>query len=792
MNVSYRWLLELAPTIQESPEGVAERLGMLGAPVDELAALGAGIGDILIARVEEVRPHPNADRLRLCTVDAGNGAIQVVCGAPNVVAGRHYPFAPVGSALPGIGTIRRAKIRGEVSEGMLCSPRELGLGRDHAGLLTLSDEWRPGASFLESLQLDDTRLVLDVTANRPDLLSHLGVARELAPGGAADVRLTPFSSAEAPLEVVSGGAEVASEAIRVTIEDPSDCPRYLAAVVEGVRVAPSPDWLAARLRAVGVRPINNVVDATNYVLYELGQPLHAFDLDLLRGAEIRVRRAVAGESIKTLDGVTRLLDANAILIADRDRGIALAGIMGGEETEVSESTTRLLLECALFDPKLVRKTARALGLSTDASHRFERGVDVEEQVRAMRRVVDLIGEVSGGRLVGAILDAHPAPAQRTRIDLRPNRVKQVLGVEIGPNRVRELLAPIGFSIGDPDGAVEVVTPPYRPDVTREIDVIEEIARRFGYDNFDARLSYFRPGTVPGDPLRVAERAVHQLFDRWGFREARTAAFAPSAPERVPLLNPLSSEESHLRNDLVTGLLRRIEHNWAHGVRSVRLYEIGSVFSPGPGTVPIEEVHLAAAFTGPRRPPHWSEPTAQWDEWDLKGLLQELGDLLSAQPSVATETSRFPFGAETFDLTTDDGQVLGRAGNVRAGVLDAPAWAEPVYAVEVRLRPRPDSGPVTYRPLPVFPVVERDLALLLPAGVDAALVETAIRRVGGELLEGVWPFDLYEGQGIPEDTRSIAWRLRFRHAERTLTDAEVESIVASIVRALEEEAGVHRR
>jgi len=794
MNVSYRWLRSLAPTIEGSPADLAARLGMLGAPVDELVDLGAELGDVLIARVEEVRPHPNADRLRVCTVQASGDPVQVVCGAPNVEAGRYYPFAPVGARLPGGLEIRRAKLRGEVSEGMLCSARELGLGRDHTGLMTLHGEWRTGASFLDELQLDDARLVVDLTPNRPDLLSHVGIARELAASGGEDIRLEPFSGEAPALEVVSGAREVRGDGVIVRIEEPVDCPRYTAALVEGVRVGPSPEWLATRLRAIGLRPINNVVDATNYVLHELGQPLHAFDLDRLNGPEIRVRRARDGESLRTLDGVDRLLGPAALVIADAERPVALAGVMGGEDSEVTEGTTRLLLECALFDPRLVRATARPLGLSTDASHRFERGVDPEGQPAALSRLVDLILTVAGGSVRGPALDVGSGSPPRAVVPLRPERVSAVLGVPLDVDEIEGLLRPIGFRTDRVEGRLAVEVPPFRPDVTREIDLIEEIARRRGYHTFESDLSDYRPGVVPNDPLLELQGAVHDLLGRWGLLEARTAAFAPAADDRVPLLNPLSSEESHLRDRLLPGLLRRVEHNWSHGVRDVRLYEIGTVFHPSAdGPAPEEQVRVAGVMTGRRNPPHWSEATPAWDVYDVKGLVEDLAPLIGGGELV-------PLRGEPGPIDPDEGMMLalagtgeiGTAGRVAATIVDSPPWADPVFAFELALRPGQRAGHPTYSPLPAYPGSERDLALLLPEGVTAAQVEEVIGGSAGELLERVWPFDLYAGKGIPEGTRSVAWRLSFRHSSRTLTDQEVEESVRRVLESLRERLDVHRR
>ncbi|MDB4951138.1 MAG: hypothetical protein JWM27_3787 [Gemmatimonadetes bacterium] len=798
MNISYRWLKSLVPTLEGSPRELAERLAMLGAPVDEVVDLGAEIGGVLIARVTEVRPHPNADKLRVCTVDAGTGEpLQVVCGAPNVEAGRLYPFAPVGATLPGGLQIKTARLRGEASEGMLCSARELGLGRDHAGLMTLAGEWAPGTSFRDALGLDDARLVVDVTPNRSELLSHVGIAREAAPGGRADVRLPDFPGGSAVSVDAKPAAENGEAAgVRLSIEDVDGCPRYLAAVIRGVRVAPSPEWLATRLRAVGLRPINNVVDSTNYVLHELGQPLHAFDLAKLAGPEIRVCRAAAGETFVTLDGVERTLEATDLMIADGERSVAIAGVMGGQNSEVGDGTTDVLLECALFDARSVRKTSRRLGLSTDASYRFERGVDPEGMPLALARVAALIVAVAGGAVVGAV-DLNPRPFRRRVVELRPERVAKVLGVALPGAEIAALLDAIGFEVEDAGASpLRVSVPGYRPDVEGEIDLVEEVARRRGYDSFPEALGPFRPTEIPQDPSVAVERKVRDVFLRWGFLEARTAAFSPVAENAVPLLNPLSQEEGFLRTTLAPGLLRRVEHNFAHGVRDVRLFQVGTVFFPAAdGGVPREELRLAAVFSGASRPPHWSGPAPALDTWDLKGLLDEVARLFpagSVQPGGAWDLDAVTAEGERFALLSD-GSVVGGGGAVDAKSIDAPAWAGTVYALEARLPERvPDVRGVKYAALPTFPASERDLALLVPDSVPSADVETAVRESAGALLEAVFPFDLYAGKGVPEGTRSVGFRLRFRAADRTVTDADVDQAADRVLRALEERHGVRRR
>jgi phenylalanyl-tRNA synthetase beta chain len=805
MNISYRWLREIVPDLQDGVQELADRLATLGAPVEEILHLGEPLADITIARVAEVRRHPNADRLSLCVVEAGGGEpVQVVCGAPNVQAGAFYPFAPVGATLPGGMKIRKAKIRGETSQGMLCSASELGLGRDSAGILQLPGEFTPGESFITGVGLDDARLELEVTANRPDLLSHYGVAREIAPAGERGLWLPPFpggsngagDAGEVAITAPEGAAgETAGVSVR--IEDVDGCPRYLGAVVRGVRVGPSPAWLASRLRAVGLRPVNNVVDATNYVLHELGQPLHAFDLDRLAGGEVVVRRATAGERIRTLDGEDRKLDGEMLVIADRDGPVAVAGVMGGEESEVGEETRDIFLECALFDPLRVRGARRSLGLSTDASYRFERGVDPQGMERALRRSLALIRAVAGGEVDGAAVDVHPAPREAPVVEIRPSRAERVLGISLTREQVEESLAPLGFEVLErAEDALRLRVPGHRwSDVTREADLIEEVARRHGYDRFPDIHLPFRPTTVPDDPTaRFEDRLRERLVGR-GFLEARSLPLSGDSGT-VTLDNPLSSQEDRLRGAIAPGLLRRVEHNLARGIRDVRLFEIGTVFLPDTAQDdrPREARRIAAVLTGARTPPHWSGEAEPFDLWDAKALLGSLaGDRGISEPRFG---SGRPAGWDGIDpghslhLIGEDGSALGVAGRMAEDAIDTPAWSAPIWLVEMEVE-APAARELRVAVPPTLPPVERDLALLVPDGVAAEQVAETVRAAGGALLESIRLFDLYRGEGVAEGVRSLAWRLLFRAPDRTLTDAEVDGAVARVLEALQER-GVHKR
>src|SRR5881628_2993914 len=635
MIVSRRWLEALLDRSLDARD-IAERLTLHAAAVDAVVPLHQDLGDVLIARVLEVKKHPDADRLSLCLVDRGGGGgpVEVVCGAPNVQAGKTYPYAPVGAVLPGGLKLERKKIRGVESNGMLCSAKELGLGADHTGILELDTAAPPGARFIDAMGIGDHQIVIDVPANRPDLLCHKGVARELGAYFGAPVKLPEIPGGQAvgrsgrlidrpPVRQTAAGVV---DGVEVRLEDPEGAPRYMIAVLRGVRVGPSPAWLADRLTAVGQRPINNVVDATNYILLELNQPLHAFDLAKLHGPAVVVRRARPGEKIVTLDGVARTLTADMTAICDAEHPTIVAGVMGSAESEVSADTRELVLECAYFQPTRIRRTRRALELSSESSYRFERGIDQLGMPDALRRAIELIIAVAGGEVRAPALDLWPEPQQERTIFLRPERVNHLLGVVIERPEVERLLTGVGFFVAPKDGRLAVQIPGWRPDVTREVDLIEEVARLKGYDAFPDELRPYRPGTVPDAVLEEAKARVREQLARAGLYEARTIPLGPAdGPEAVAIQNPLSADEAHLRRRLLPGLVRRIEYNWANRNRDIRLFEVGTVFRMGKGEgekgkgAPEEWHSVAGVITGSQRPPHWSDSAKvpDMDIWDLK-------------------------------------------------------------------------------------------------------------------------------------------------------------------------------
>ena len=819
MKVSYRWLRDMVPGFESTPEMLAEHLALRGAPVEELSSPGAELGDIVVGMVIEAIQHPNADRLSLCTVDGGSGHVRVVCGAPNVRAGSWYPFAPVGAVLPGDFKIKKSKIRGEMSEGMLCSSKELGLGTENDGILEIHGDFTAGESFVEAIALDDTTLDVEITANRGDLLSHAGVARELASEGEGRVELPEIEGdAGVDLSFERSSTEARRGPVGIRIDDGDLCSRYLGVVIRGVKIGPSPAWLQQRLRGAGARPINNVVDATNYVMLELGQPLHAFDLNGLAGTSIVVRRVRPEEKIfTTLDGEKRALSTEMLLICDAERPVAIAGVMGGLDSEVEEDTVDVLLECALFDPKSIRATRKALVLSTDASYRFERGVDPEGMDLAVSRAVAVILATAGGEVDGPVLDCCPVTFEPDTVGLRLSRIEHLLGVAFESDRVRELLVPLGFEIvGELEGTLHVRVPGFRSyDVRREVDLIEEIARTHGYDNFPSDLGPYRQGTVADHPMFVLEDELRWSLAAGGLFEAQTPAFVPEGEGDVRVSNPLATTEPFIRRAILPSLVRRLEYNFSHGNHDVRLFEIGTSFrSAGPGEPPLEETHVAAVLHGRREPPHWSSEDLAIAVWEFKALLEgvafttygagatvapvsaEIGasepDGTSADDGTSWNEQTFVEGM-AFDVVLADGSITGRGGRLAEDAVDAPAWAGEIWGLEVKLPSHPQSAAtVTFEPLPEFPAVERDLALLVPDRVLAYDVGTLIRARGGALLESVELFDLYRGERVEQGKRSLAYRLRFRSPDRTLKDKQVDKSVAGILARLKEELSVEHR
>ena len=802
MNASYEWLRAFVPFDLTATE-LRDLLTSRCATVDDLVSLREDLKEILVARVVEVKKHPNSDHLWLTKVDAGGGVIRdVVCGAQNVTADTLYPFAPVGATLPGGVKIEKRKIRGETSEGMLCSARELGLGQDHEGIMALSVAAEPGSRFLDAMPLGDTRLVIDVLPNRPDLLSHEGLAREIAAAtGGAITR--PDIANEKNFVIRTHTVKATSGKVgdvTVRLEDTEGCMRYAGAVVTGLKVGPSPDWLVRRLQSIGLRSINNVVDVTNYMLHGFGQPMHAFDLEKLARDTVVVRKTRGEELIKTLDGIDRTLPPGAVVIGDAERAQAIGGIIGGSGSEVTDETTEIFLEVAAFDPARVRATRRRLNITTDASYRFERGVDVDAIPGLIDYAVRLILSMAGGIPQGSPIDLYPLPRRPQPVSLRLARVNRLLGEPVEMGEVEKNLRSVGFRIAPEAKEVIKVTPPsWRHDVKADVDLAEEIARLRGYDTFSADLRPFRASAVPDAPLVAVTKRLQDALVGAGLNEVRPMPFvSASKGGTVRVSNPLAEDEAYLRGDLITTLIARAEYNLARMQGNVRLFEIGTAFfasdtnaaAPGPklAALPHEEMHVAALVMGQRTPTHFTRAIQpSYDEWDIKFLAERA-------VSVAFPHAKIELVPGTGDVLWDVKANGTAVGTARRLTLDAPVWAHPAFGLEINLEalPQEPAKAHKYVAIPATPRAQVDLALIASTRVTVAQIEAVIRREAGKLLETLTLFDEFIGQGIPDGSRSLAWALTFRDPERTLKDKEVQERTAKIVKALEGELGVRQR
>jgi phenylalanyl-tRNA synthetase beta chain len=811
MIVSHEWLKQFVPHTLDAAQ-IGDLLSRHCVTLDGIERLGAELTPFVIAQVVEAGRHPNSDHLWVTKVDDGSGALlDVVCGAPNVVAGNKYPFARTGTVMPGGLKIEKRKIRGETSNGMLCSPRELGLGQDHDGIMTLETDAAPGTPLLDVLPLADYRLDLDVLPNRPDLLSHRGVAREIAALTGVECYPVPavdLEESEMDVEEAWGTEAATDGVISVRVEDPTNCPTYIAVIIRDVKVGPSPAWLVKRLESIGQRSISNVVDVTNYMLHGLGQPVHAFDLDRLAQSSIVVRPTRAGESIMTLDGVTRALPEGTTVICDGERPTALAGIMGGRHSEVTADTRDVLLEVAVFEPRFVRRVRRSVGLSTDASYRFERGVDAGAARDIAYVAAAMIAQVSQAR-VESVLGVGADTREMQPINLRPGRVAKLLGAWIPVAEITRRLVSIGCLVEEDGQVLSVVPPTWRHDLSLEVDLIEEVARLIGFDALPDELRPFRPGNAPDHPLHLAGRRVREVLVAAGLAETRPMPFTSTGDEHTPRVrNPLADDEPYLRASLLDTLARRAEYNLTRMQGNIRLFEIGNAFAAQSGRLPREEMRVGALLMGGRRPAHFTEPNPPaYDIWDAKALAESV--LIAAFPGVAHRL----VAADDDTVWWLEVEGRGRVGRVDRVRLDKPVWASDAFGVELTLgvvssadvaahgahahsatverAPSATAG-VRVRALPVTPAAEIDLALVVPDRLRAGEVEEVLRRGGGDLLERTVLFDEFRGAGVAEGSRSLAWRLTFRHPERTLRDKEIEGRRAKLLDVLDKELGIKPR
>lgn len=822
MRVSYRWLQELLPGLEASPAEVGQRLADAGLAVDGTTSLGATLGPLRLVEVRRIEPHPTRSGLRLVTVNRGEGHEQrVVCGAANVPApGGLVVLAPLGATLPSLGVPLGARdIGGVRSEGMLCSETELGLSEGSEGIVTLPPgAFEAGTPFVGAFPTAvDTIYELDITPNRPDALGHVGVARDLA----ALLGL-PFVLPEPRAEGRTSDARI-EQLVAVDNQDPERCPHYGAALSLGARVRPSPAWVRWRLFSLGIRPISNVVDITNWLMLEWGHPMHAFDLDRVRGSRIIVRRARAGEPFTTLDGVARQLDADDLVIADAEGPSALAGIMGGQDSEIRESTTRVLLECAYFTPRGVRRSARRHGMHTDSSHRFERGVDYANIARVLGRAQDLLEDWADASRAQGALHARFSLPERPTIPLRQARLNRLLGVDVPFEEAVRVLSHLGFEISERAADRVVVRgASWRPDVAIEADLIEEVARVRGLAAIPTRL----PAIPPQRPTKTGqlERQLTAHATALGLSEALTYAFVASRdlealgapPPVVRLTNPLTEERSVMRTSLLPGLLEALRRSRRHGEGSVQLFATGARFLPVPegdgtpsptrprraddrGLLPEERPSFAALLAGPR-PGYLGTKPQDYDVYDAKGVALELVFRMTGREGRVVVGDQRPahLHPRAFGHVLLDDRSVGTFGTVHPDVIDAFDLGGSAQLVELDLAELEqfEAKPPRFRPIPRVPAVTRDVAFELPESVSAGSVESAIRASAGDLCESVELFDLFRGAPIAEGRRSLAFHIVYRDpkartqpdAARTLTDKEVDERQNAVIQSVTAQFG----
>lgn len=797
MRLSLNWFREFVDAAV-SPEELGHRLTMAGFEVEGIHRMGEGIGDVVVAEVLSVRRHPNADKLSLCEVSDGERRYAVVCGAPNVRAGAKAALARPGASLPGGMTIKKSKIRGEVSEGMLCSERELGLAKESDGIYLLPESLPTGQSIVEALGLDDVILEVAVTPNRPDALSILGLAREVSAIFGLPLRFPPT-------DVTESGPPIVSLA-RVDVKDRVLCPRYAARVIRGVSVRPSPTWLVRRLEAAGLRPINNVVDVTNFVLMEMGQPLHAFDLARVAESRLIVDRAVPGEKIVTLDGRERILDRDTLTIRDTRGPLAVAGVMGGEDSGVTAETRDILIESAYFLPSSVRRSLKALGIASESSYRFERGVDPENVIRALDRAARLILEVAGGTAAAGRIDVHTGAARSKAVTLRSSRLSDRLGVGVSENESAEILGRLGFEVTRSDGGLSALVPSWRVDVAEEIDLIEEVARMKGYDAIPETIPVGRATPpIPGTRWALAKEA-REVLAGMGFDEAvhlaftddvRISSFLPEADlrRRMPrLANPLAEDAAFLRGTARVALLDTWRRNESRGADRGRLFEVTTVFALEAGSL-VERVVLAGIMAGSREPDGWWGRSPAADFYDAKGIVEAIAAALGVMDADVVQGDHDPFlhpGRQGLLRLT--GRNAGSFGEVHPDL--AKAWELSgsclLFELDLDVLASGRREGVRFVRYSNQPSIERDLAVMIDSGVAYADVRSIMAGVDDPKIEAFHLFDRYEGPPLPPGKKSLGLRVVYRLPDRTLTEEDVNAVQTEIVRRLAEGLGAEVR
>ncbi|MBU0972623.1 MAG: phenylalanine--tRNA ligase subunit beta [Proteobacteria bacterium] len=798
MKVSLSWLKEYIP-VDLDPQEISDRLTMAGLEVDSLENLYDYLDNVVVARVTEVRKHPNADNLSCCTVDAGGQVpLQIVCGAPNVRPGMFVPCALAGAVLPGDLKIKKSKLRGEKSEGMLCSGAELRIAADAAGIMDLGEGHLPGTPLEKALGLSDTVFEIDLTPNRPDCLSVIGVAREVG------AFTTPKARVRLP-EVILPQGKIVSKSIHdyasVSIQDPDLCPRYSAGMLFDVKVGPSPFWLCRKLESVGLTPINNVVDVTNFVMLETGQPLHAFDFDNVAKGKIIVRKAGSAIDFTTLDSKTHKLDPEMLMICDGERAVALAGVMGGENSEISDTTTCVLIESAYFNPISIRRTAKRTGIATDASHRFERGVDPEGTVYAMKRAVSLIAQICDASITRDIIDEYPLGSVPVTLVLSTDALNTRLGTDFSPKTIGEILQSVEFGVEQTgEKQLKVFIPSYRVDVTRPEDLSEEVARLWGYNNIKTSYPLVPAKGKALSPVLGLREKIRQTLPGFSFYEAINYNFIHEAScDRLKLsetdarrsmekiLNPISDQMSVLRTSLVPGLLETMKRNNSQQSDTLRIFEIGKTFfATRPGELPEEREMVAGLITGARSEQFWASKKTGVDFFDLKGIVEGLLGDLFIKDALFSKLEKgvcpyFEIGFGAVVKVSD--RVLGSLGKIDGQVLKNFGLKQDAYVFDLDLALLLQLMPESIQavPLPRFPSLSRDMTFIVDKKIEVGAILGQIKSFaqGQSLIEDMFLFDVFEGKPLAEGKKSLSFRVVYRSTTKTLEEKNIKKIHATL-------------
>lgn len=796
MKVSYNWLKDYV-SFDQTPEEVAEILTLTGLEVEEIHKIGSDLQGVLVGEVLTCVQHPNADRLKLCTVAIGSDTVlPIVCGAPNVAAGQKVLVATVGTTLPitlpdgSPLQIRKSKIRGEVSEGMICAEDELGLGDDHAGIIVLDQEAKVGMPAASVVNTNvDYVFEIGLTPNRPDASCHLGVARDLAAVLNKHLK-KPYKLLHSPDNAVATHPDIA-----IDIIDQDKCHRYVGILVSNVKIGPSPEWLSNRLKNIGLRPINNVVDATNYVLHELGQPLHAFDYSLIAGKAITVRSFDHETVFTTLDDVERKVPAGSLFICDGEKPVALAGIMGGQNSEINTETTDILIESAYFEPIGIRKTSKILSLQTDSSYRFERGVDPNITYAAAYRCAAIIRDIAGGTIHPQYLDIHPVKTEARKVTLRLSRLNQILGTSFMINQAVSVLRALEFEVKK-TGTNEMLctVPTFRPDVTEEIDLIEEVARIYDYNKIPSpdQIQIPRPEVLPFREqftrrLREVVRSLdfREIYANSLLHEKVAREFAGDS-ELIRTLNPISVDTAVLRPSLVPGLLRAAGYNFNRGAKSIRFFEIGNIFRKGsPGTWHddiIEETWIMMGLGGLRREEFWSHKAESYQVFDLKSAIEVLFSSLRLNNEIVFQ-KKSEFELAIYLGKKEIGSIQELTKEAKSAYdIESPLFVANL-SVSAMIEAASTQPPQIYKPVPKYPGIDFDLALQVSSDTDAGDLQQTITATAGSLLKSISTFDVFEGESLGAGQKSIGFRLRFIDEMKTLTIKDVDSIIAKVVKRL---------